>query len=72
MKIRMMTISSMTMIVFHDTSNVDIGINDHFIHSLDIYDHKNWGILDAKTKDIWVEKLAYLRIEYHISYKHTF
>jgi len=41
MKIRMMTISSMTMIVFHDTSNVDIGINDHFIHSLDIYDHKN-------------------------------
>lgn len=36
-------------------SNVDVGIDDHFIYPLDIYDPRNWGILDAKTINILIE-----------------
>jgi len=39
-------------------SNVDVGIDDHFIPSLNIYiyDPRNWGILHAKTIYILIKK----------------
>lgn len=39
-----------------DASNVDVGINDHFIPPLDTYDPRNCGIFDANIRDILIEK----------------
>lgn len=39
-----------------DVSNVDVGTDDHFILTLDIYDPINRGILDAKN--ILIEKAS--------------
>jgi len=38
-----------------DVSNVDVGIDDHFFSPLDIYDPRNWGILDAKMRHILIK-----------------
>lgn len=37
-------------------SNVDLCIDNYFIPSLGIYDPINWGTLDAKIIDIFIEK----------------
>ncbi|XP_021734835.1 uncharacterized protein LOC110701502 [Chenopodium quinoa] len=39
----------------NDVPNVVVGINGHFIPPFDIYDPRNWGLLDA-TRDILIEK----------------
>ena len=38
-----------------DVTDVDIGIDDHTISSLDIYDLRNLDIFDAKTWDILIK-----------------
>ena len=49
------------LINYHDNvpnaSNIaDVGIDEHLVLPLDIYDPRNWGNLDNKDKDILVEK----------------
>jgi hypothetical protein len=51
-----------------DVSNVDLGTDDHFISPLDIYNPRNWDILDAKMRYILIKK-GYWKIEYQISYR---
>jgi len=43
----------------NDNDNVDVGVDNHFIPPLYIYDPKNWGIHDAKTSDILIRKKVY-------------
>lgn len=39
-----------------DVSNIDVGIDDHFISPLDLYDPRNWDILDAKRRHMLIKK----------------
>jgi len=53
-----------------NTSNIDVGINDHFIIPLNIYNPRNYGILNAKTRNIVIEKVPI--VELNTTYRHTF